>query len=115
VCTTSMGLTSNSRVAIAGTVSARPPSPATDFPPSHVREAFAAVDSGAQLAVYVHGRRVVVYSSTKGAATLVVALLVQDGALELDRPVADCWPEFAAAGKVGSPCGTSSATTMAIA
>jgi CubicO group peptidase (beta-lactamase class C family) len=79
-----------------------------------VREAFAATDSGAQLAVYVHGRRVVdlwagddvtgdtvtgVYSSTKGAATLVVALLVQDGALELDRPVADSWPEFAAAGK----------------
>jgi len=27
-----MGLTSNGRVAIARTVSARPPSPATDFP-----------------------------------------------------------------------------------
>ncbi|XVQ06210.1 MFS transporter [Spirillospora sp. CA-255316] len=40
-----------------------------------------------------------VYSSTKGAATLVAALLVQDGALEPDEPVARRWPVFAAAGK----------------
>ncbi|WP_106401653.1 serine hydrolase domain-containing protein [Actinocorallia populi] len=86
-----------------------------------VREEFAAVvaeegGTGAQLAAYVHGRRVVdlwtgdeaagdaltgVYSSTKGAATLVAALLVQDGALALDEPVARHWPEFAAAGKSG--------------
>ncbi|QFU91992.1 serine hydrolase [Amycolatopsis sp. YIM 10] len=85
-----------------------------------VREAFAAVvaedegTAGAQVAAYLHGRPVVdlwagdevagdtltgVYSSTKGAATLVVALLVQDGRLELDEPVARHWPEFAAAGK----------------
>jgi CubicO group peptidase (beta-lactamase class C family) len=82
-----------------------------------VRAEFAAAvaeEAGAQLAVYLHGRLVVdlwagaevagdtltgVYSSTKGAATLVVALLVQDGSLELDQAVADCWPEFAAAGK----------------
>jgi CubicO group peptidase (beta-lactamase class C family) len=85
-----------------------------------VREEFAAVvaeedgRAGAQLAVYVHGRQVVdlwagdgvaggtltgVYSATKGAATLVVALLTQDGVLELDRPVAHYWPEFAGAGK----------------
>ncbi|MBN6039057.1 serine hydrolase [Amycolatopsis sp. 195334CR] len=85
-----------------------------------VRAEFAAVvaeedgQAGAQLAVSVHGRPVVdlwagdqvtgdtltgVYSSTKAAATLVVALLVQDGALELDQPVAHRWPEFAAAGK----------------
>ncbi|WP_143517078.1 serine hydrolase domain-containing protein [Pseudonocardia sp. MH-G8] len=84
-----------------------------------VREEFAAAvaeegGSGAQLAAYVDGRTVVdlwtgaevtgdtltgVYSSTKGAATLVVALLVQDGVLELDQPVARAWPEFAAAGK----------------
>ncbi|MEU4525710.1 serine hydrolase domain-containing protein [Amycolatopsis sp. NPDC024027] len=82
-----------------------------------VREEFAAAvaeEAGAQLAVYAHGRLVVdlwtgdevtgdtltgVYSSTKGAATLVVALLVQDGVLELDRPVAGYWPEFAAAGQ----------------
>jgi CubicO group peptidase (beta-lactamase class C family) len=82
-----------------------------------VREEFAVAvspDAGAQLAVYLHGRPVVdlwsgdaitgdtltgVYSSTKGAATVAVALLVQDGVLELDEPVARHWPEFAAAGK----------------
>jgi CubicO group peptidase (beta-lactamase class C family) len=87
-----------------------------------VRAEFAAVvaeqgdDCGAQLAVYLRGTKVVdlwagdevdgdfvtgVFSSTKGAATLVAALLVQDGTLELDDPVARCWPEFAAAGKDG--------------
>ncbi|WP_433244353.1 serine hydrolase domain-containing protein [Streptosporangium sp. CA-135522] len=84
-----------------------------------VREEFAAVvaqesEPGAQLAAYLHGRRVVdlwagdgiagdslhgLYSSGKGAAHLVVALLVQDGVLDLDRPVAHYWPEFAAEGK----------------
>ncbi|MEZ0090184.1 serine hydrolase domain-containing protein [Streptacidiphilus sp. EB129] len=84
-----------------------------------VRAEFAAfvaaepTDPGAQLAAYQHGRLVVdlwagdvtgdsltgVFSVTKGAAHLVVALLVQDGALELDRRVADYWPEFAAHGK----------------
>jgi CubicO group peptidase (beta-lactamase class C family) len=39
------------------------------------------------------------YSSAKGAAHLVVALLVQDGVLDLDRLVAHYWPEFAAEGK----------------
>ncbi|WP_324197597.1 serine hydrolase domain-containing protein [Nocardia abscessus] len=85
-----------------------------------VRAEFAAVvaaengESGAQLAAFVHGERVVdlwagpevsgatltgLLSSTKGAATLVVALLVQDGMLDLDRTVAAYWPEFADAGK----------------
>ena len=85
-----------------------------------VREEFAAVlaeepvEPGAQLAVYVGGRQVVdlwggqdvagdslfaLYSSAKGAAHLVLALLVQDGVLDLDRPVLDWWPEFAAEGK----------------
>ncbi|MEW1691049.1 serine hydrolase domain-containing protein [Streptomyces sp. NPDC091265] len=85
-----------------------------------VREEFAAVlaeeanEPGAQLAVHLDGRPVVdlwagegiegdslpaVFSSTKGAAHLVVALLVQDGTLELDRTVASYWPEFAAGGK----------------
>jgi CubicO group peptidase (beta-lactamase class C family) len=85
-----------------------------------VRTEFAAFVAGelpdyeGQLCVYVHGRRVVdlwtgpgaeadslygVFSSTKGAAHLVVALLVQDGVLELDREVAHYWPEFAAEGK----------------
>ncbi|MFF3436952.1 serine hydrolase domain-containing protein [Streptosporangium sp. NPDC002721] len=85
-----------------------------------VREAFAAEvaeqdgQGGSQLAVHVHGRQVVdlwagdevsgdtltgVYSSTKGASTLVTALLTQEGILDLDEPVARHWPEFAAAGK----------------
>ncbi|MGW7526817.1 serine hydrolase domain-containing protein [Streptomyces sp. NPDC054783] len=85
-----------------------------------VREEFAAVlaeerdDPGAQLVVYRQGRRVVdlwggdgidgdslttLYSIAKGAAHLVVALLVQDGVLDLDREVAAHWPEFGAHGK----------------
>ena len=67
------------------------------------------------MCAYVHGRRVVdlwaaadgagpdslygVFSSTKGAAHLVVALLVQEGTLELDRKVTYYWPEFGAEGK----------------
>jgi CubicO group peptidase (beta-lactamase class C family) len=85
-----------------------------------VREEFAAFVAGelpdyeGQLCAYVHGRRVVdlwtgdgceaeslygVFSSTKGAAHLVVALLVQDGTLELDRKVTYYWPEFGTEGK----------------
>ncbi|CAL9585202.1 hypothetical protein SUDANB105_05110 [Streptomyces sp. enrichment culture] len=88
-----------------------------------VREEFAAFvarelreqpDYEGQLCAYVHGRRVVdlwtgpevtpgslygVFSATKGAAHLVVALLVQDGTLELDRKVTYYWPEFGAEGK----------------
>ncbi|MGY1945249.1 serine hydrolase domain-containing protein [Nocardia asiatica] len=86
----------------------------------HVRDEFAAVvseengESGAQLAAFVRGRQVVdlwagtevtattltgLHSTSKGASGLVVALLIQDGALDLDRPVAHYWPRFAAAGK----------------
>ncbi|MEV4800177.1 serine hydrolase domain-containing protein [Nonomuraea sp. NPDC049421] len=100
-----------SRMNVYGTV-------ADGFEP--VREEFTATvaeqdgQAGAQLTAYVRGRRVVdlwsgdeaggdtltaVYSSTKGAATLVTALLVQEGVLDLDEPVARHWPEFAAAGK----------------
>ncbi|MEV3962532.1 serine hydrolase domain-containing protein [Nocardia sp. NPDC050193] len=71
-------------------------------------------ESGAQLAAYVRGRKVVdlwagrevsdttltgLHSTTKGAAGLVVALLIQDASLDIDRPVAHYWPRFAAAGK----------------
>lgn len=67
-----------------------------------------------QLAIYQHGKLVVdmhvgddcsddsmtgVFSCSKGAGALVMALLVQEGVLELDEPVAEYWPEFAAAGK----------------
>ncbi len=85
-----------------------------------VREEFAAFVAAeahspeSQFVVYRDGRRVVdlwagedtaadtltgVYSVTKGAAHLVVALLVQDGVLELERPVSAYWPEFAGDGK----------------
>jgi CubicO group peptidase (beta-lactamase class C family) len=40
-----------------------------------------------------------VYSVTKGVAALVIAQLVYDGALELDRAIVDYWPEFGAQGK----------------
>ncbi|MEU1089510.1 serine hydrolase domain-containing protein [Streptomyces sp. NPDC005576] len=70
-------------------------------------------EPGSQLSVRLRGRTVVdlwagegigatsllpVFSSTKGAAHLVVALLVQDGTLDLDRTVASYWPGFAANG-----------------
>ncbi|MEV6752266.1 serine hydrolase domain-containing protein [Streptomyces sp. NPDC051214] len=73
-------------------------------------------DHAAQLSAFVRGEQVVdlwvgpdtdgdtlfgVYSSTKGAAHLVMALLVQDGTLELDREVAHYWPEFGGQGKDG--------------
>ena len=67
----------------------------------------------AQLAVHVRGERVVdlavgemrpdsllpVYSSSKGATAVVVALLVERGQLDLDAHVAKYWPEFAQRGK----------------
>ncbi|WP_406453298.1 beta-lactamase family protein [Streptomyces sp. NBC_00876] len=104
---------SSTNVTVHGTVAA-------GYEP--VREEFAAVlaeepnEPGSQLTVHRDGRQVVdlwagegmdgdslpaVYSSTKGAAHLVVALLVQDGTLGLDRTVASYWPEFAAEGKGG--------------
>jgi len=45
------------------------------------------------------GTLAAVFSTTKGPATLCVQALVEQGALDLDRRVADYWPEFAAAGK----------------
>lgn len=43
--------------------------------------------------------RAVAFSVTKGLLTLSVLHAAAAGALELDRPVAQVWPEFAAAGK----------------
>lgn len=78
-------------------------------------ESFLEEDSqySAQLCVYVQGRKVVdlstgpdaagtitgTYSCSKGVAACVVALLVQDGLLDLDRTVAHYWPEFGVRGK----------------
>lgn len=42
-----------------------------------------------------------VYSTTKGIAALVVARLVDQGALDYEAPVTDVWPEFGANGKDG--------------
>ncbi|ONK15226.1 Beta-lactamase precursor [Streptomyces sp. MP131-18] len=80
-----------------------------------LRAEFAGVaGEGAQLSVRVAGRQVAdlwagdgvtgdsltgVFSSTKGAAFLVLALLAQEGALDPDRRVAAYWPQFAAEGK----------------
>ncbi|CAM4522200.1 serine hydrolase domain-containing protein [Nocardia ninae] len=71
-------------------------------------------ESSAQLAAFVRGRKVVdlwagrdvscntltgLHSTSKGAAGLVVALLIQDGVLDVDQTIAHYWPQFAAAGK----------------
>src|ERR1700722_4912083 len=82
-----------------------------------VREEFAAAvpqETAAQLVAYRHGERVVdlwtgpditgdsllgAFSASKGAAHLTLALLVQDGVLDLDQRVSHYWPEFAVEGK----------------
>lgn len=71
-------------------------------------------DYSAQVAAYHRGVKVLdisggphtrpdsvtgVFSCSKGVSGLVVGLLVQEGLLDLDAPVADYWPEFAAEGK----------------
>ena len=95
-----------------------------------VRDAFAANferngDVGAAVCVYHHGRKVVdlwggladpatgrpwtpdtlqlVYSATKAATATCAHLLAQRGELDLDRPAAGYWPEFAAEGKADIP------------
>jgi CubicO group peptidase (beta-lactamase class C family) len=40
-----------------------------------------------------------VYSTTKAVAATMIARLVEQGKLSYDQPVAEVWPEFAAAGK----------------
>ena len=80
-----------------------------------VRKAFAAAADGSPcaFAAWVDGRlacdlyagcfgpesATVLYSGTKGVAATALLLLVEDGVLDLDTPVAALWPEFAAAGK----------------
>jgi Beta-lactamase len=91
-----------------------------------VRDAFAANfrdhgEVGAAVCVYHHGRCVVdlwggvadattgtpwaqdilqyVFSTTKGFTATCAHLLAQRGELDLDAPVAEYWPEFAAGGK----------------
>ena len=91
-----------------------------------VRDAFAENlkrddEVGAAVAVYLHDRKVVdlwggiadpehdrmwerdtlqvVYSTTKAVTATCALLLAQRGELDLDAPVAEYWPEFAANGK----------------
>ena len=94
-----------------------------------VRDAFAGnfertgdyAEVGAALCVYRHGEKIVdlwggfadaartrpwtadtlvnVWSTTKAAAAVAVARLVDRGLIAYDQPVAEVWPEFAAAGK----------------
>ncbi|HEX3786012.1 MAG TPA: serine hydrolase domain-containing protein [Pseudonocardiaceae bacterium] len=95
-----------------------------------VREAFAASlarrdEVGAAVCVYFDGRPVVdlwggiadresgrpwradtleiVYSATKAVTATCALLLVERGELDLDAPVSEYWPEFAAEGKGGVP------------
>jgi CubicO group peptidase (beta-lactamase class C family) len=78
-------------------------------------------DVGAAFCLYVDGRPVVdlwggvadvgsgrpwaedtlalVFSTTKGVTAIAAHLLAQRGVLDLDAPVVDLWPEFAAGGK----------------
>jgi CubicO group peptidase (beta-lactamase class C family) len=91
-----------------------------------VRDAFQANferngEVGAAFSLYVRGDKVVdlwggvadteadaawaedtlqlVFSTTKGATAICAHLLAQSGALDLEAPVAEYWPEFAAEGK----------------
>jgi CubicO group peptidase (beta-lactamase class C family) len=44
-----------------------------------------------------------VWSSTKGAVAVAAQQLIDRGLLDVDAPVAEYWPEFAAAGKATTP------------
>jgi CubicO group peptidase (beta-lactamase class C family) len=48
---------------------------------------------------YEHDSATVIYSCTKGVMAVCAYLLVQEGRLDLDSPIARYWPEFAQAGK----------------
>ena len=50
-------------------------------------------------APWTHDTAAVIFSCTKGLLALCAYSLVQDGVLDLDAPIANCWPEFAANGK----------------
>lgn len=88
-------------------------------PVAELLDSYAAADPqySAQLAIYQGGNLVLdmsvgphcttesmtgVFSCSKGAGAMVMGLLVQQGLLDLDAPVALYWPEFAAAGKAAT-------------
>lgn len=109
-------------------MSAEPPSIGGEVAPGFeaVRDAFVRNltqlgDVGAAVCAFHKGRKVVdlwggvadpdtgapydantlqlVFSSTKGATAAVAAILAERDLIDFDAPVADYWPEFAAAGK----------------
>ena len=47
----------------------------------------------------------VVFSSTKGALSMIAHLMVQAGELDLDAPVIEIWPEYGYAGKAATTVG----------
>lgn len=68
--------------------------------------------TGAQVAVYRHGhlevdlalgtaagKRMLWFSATKPVTAVAVLMLAERGALDLDAPIAQVWPEFAQGGK----------------
>ncbi len=50
-------------------------------------------------AAWAHDTAAVIFSCTKGLLAICAYLLVQDGRLDLDLPIAAYWPRFAAHGK----------------
>ena len=48
---------------------------------------------------FEHESATVIFSCTKGVMAICAYLLVQEGRLDLDAPIARYWPEFAQAGK----------------
>jgi CubicO group peptidase (beta-lactamase class C family) len=48
---------------------------------------------------FEHDTAAVIFSCTKGILAICAYLLVQEGRLDLDRPIASYWPAFAGAGK----------------
>jgi CubicO group peptidase (beta-lactamase class C family) len=57
------------------------------------------VDAGIRAAAWTENTRVNIFSASKGLTALCVLQLVARGELELDKPVAHYWPEFAQSGK----------------
>src|SRR5882724_13162167 len=68
---------------------------------SHWGECVVDLTGGARIdgSPYPRDALQLVYSVTKGVTAICLALLVDDGKVDLDAPVARYWPEFAAAGK----------------
>ena len=64
-----------------------------------VVDLWAGVADAATGAPYGEDTLQLVFSTTKGATAICANLLAQRGELDVDAPVAEYWPEFAAAGK----------------